>query len=198
MTAIMAAFKEWEHLLRSVEDQVVVYSDHKNLEYFNSSKILNRRQHRWAEFLQPFNFKVIYREGRLNEKADTLSRRRDYRPEGGGEIPENSVQKFFRPGQYELEPERMLLHSAALRKMTASKLSSSFEDQLRRAGLDDPEYIRILAIKKDPKKRDLSDKTISEQDGLLYVNSRWLVPDNKDLKNMILQAEHDSRVAGHF
>jgi len=54
----------------SVDDQILVYTDHKNLEYFNTTKTLNRRQHRWAEFLQPFNFKVIDREGRLNEKAD--------------------------------------------------------------------------------------------------------------------------------
>jgi hypothetical protein len=38
-----------------------------------------------AEFLQLFNFKVVYREGRLNKKADVLSRRRDYRLEEGGE-----------------------------------------------------------------------------------------------------------------
>jgi len=69
-------------MLMSVDDQILVYTDHKNLEYFNTRKTLNRRQHRGAEFLQPFNFKVIYREGRLNEKADSLSRRRDYRPEG--------------------------------------------------------------------------------------------------------------------
>jgi len=70
-------------MLMSVDDQILVYTDHKNLEYFNTTKTLNHRQHRWAEFLQLFNFKVIYREGRLNEKADALSRRRDYRPEAG-------------------------------------------------------------------------------------------------------------------
>jgi len=83
MAAIVAAFKEWAYMLISVDDLILVYTNHKNLEYFNTSKTLNGRQHRWAEFLQPFNFKVIYREGRLNEKADALSRRRDYRPEGG-------------------------------------------------------------------------------------------------------------------
>ena len=87
----MAAFKEWEHLLRSTRDQVVVFSNHKNVEYFNSSKILNRRQHRWAEFLQPFNFKVVYQEGRLNEKVDVLLWRRDNPPEEGGEIVENPM-----------------------------------------------------------------------------------------------------------
>jgi len=83
MAAIVAAFKEWAYMLMSVDDQILVYTNHKNLEYFNTTKTLNRRQHRWAEFLQPFNFKVIYREGRLNEKVDALSRRRVYRPEGG-------------------------------------------------------------------------------------------------------------------
>jgi len=67
-------------MLMSVDEQTLVYTDHKNLEYFNTTKSLNRRQHRGAEFLQLFNFKVIYREGRLNEKADALSRHRDYRP----------------------------------------------------------------------------------------------------------------------
>jgi len=67
----------------SVNDQILVYTNHKNLEYFNTTMTLNHRQHRGAEFLPPFNFKVIYREERLNEKADALSRHRDYRSEGG-------------------------------------------------------------------------------------------------------------------
>jgi len=64
MAAIVAAFKEWAYMLMSVDDQILVYTDHKNLEYFSTTKTLNRRQYRWAEFLQPFDFKVIYREGR--------------------------------------------------------------------------------------------------------------------------------------
>jgi len=83
MTPTVAAFREWEYMLRSLEDKITVYTDHKNLEYFNTTKILNTRRHRGAEFLQPFNFRAVYRKGRLNKKADALSRRRDYRPERG-------------------------------------------------------------------------------------------------------------------
>jgi len=64
-------------MLRSVEEQITVYTNHKNLEYFNTTKILTRRQHRWAEFLQSFNCRVVYVEERLNEKADALFRHRD-------------------------------------------------------------------------------------------------------------------------
>jgi len=79
----------------SVDDQILVYTDHKNLEYFNTTKTLNCRQDRWAEFLQLFNFKVIYRDGQLNEKGDDLSRRREYRPEGGSN---SKPFTFFRSG----------------------------------------------------------------------------------------------------
>ena len=128
----------------SVHDEITVFSDHKNLEYFNSTKVLNRRQHRWAEFLQPFRFKVVYREGRLNEKADTLSRRRDYRPEGGGE-PLEIPQKFFGPGQYEQVPaERVLISSARLAKMTTLKLSTPLVELLLTAAAADPLYQEMV------------------------------------------------------
>ena len=86
-------------MLISVDEMITVYTDHKNLEYFNTTKTLNRRQHRWAEFLQPFNFKVVYRAGRLKEKADALSRRRNYRPEGGSNsfLILKLVSTFFHP-----------------------------------------------------------------------------------------------------
>ena len=69
IAAIVAAFKEWAYMLMSVDDQILVYTDHKNLEYFNTTKTLNRRQHRWAEFLQRFNLKVNYREGRWMQRV---------------------------------------------------------------------------------------------------------------------------------
>ena len=46
MSAIVTAFKEWHHLFLAVKDEITVYTDHRNLEYFNSTKILNRRKNR--------------------------------------------------------------------------------------------------------------------------------------------------------
>ena len=46
MGAIVFSFKEWEHLLKSCEQEVTVFTDHKNLEYFNNTKVLTRRQAR--------------------------------------------------------------------------------------------------------------------------------------------------------
>jgi hypothetical protein len=41
MKAIMAVFTEWEHLLKSIKDQIEVFSDLKILKEINSTKILN-------------------------------------------------------------------------------------------------------------------------------------------------------------
>ena len=38
-----------------------------------TTKTLNRRQVRWAQFLTDFNFKLIHRTGKLNVQADALS-----------------------------------------------------------------------------------------------------------------------------
>jgi hypothetical protein len=41
--AIVSSFKEWRRYLESTEDSILVFSDHKNLEYFPTMKVLNHR-----------------------------------------------------------------------------------------------------------------------------------------------------------
>ena len=66
--------------MKSCQKQIMVWTDHKNLEYFNSTKSLTRRQARWAEFLSEFDFIVNYRPGEKNGKPDALSRCEDHCP----------------------------------------------------------------------------------------------------------------------
>ena len=70
MVVIVACFKVWTHYL--IGQRVVVYAGHTNLEYFNTTKILNCRQARWAEILSNFNFGITYRPWDKNSKADAV------------------------------------------------------------------------------------------------------------------------------
>jgi RNase H-like domain found in reverse transcriptase/Reverse transcriptase (RNA-dependent DNA polymerase)/Integrase zinc binding domain/Chromo (CHRromatin Organisation MOdifier) domain/Retroviral aspartyl protease len=81
LMAIIEAFKEWKHYLSGTTHQVKVYTDHKNLTYFTTTKELNKRQTRWSEFLSEFNFQIVYRKGSENGRADALSRRSDHMTE---------------------------------------------------------------------------------------------------------------------
>ena len=85
LLAIVRAFEEWRPELEGAKSTIKVLTDHRNLEYFMTSKLLNRRQARWSEFLSRFNFKIIFQPGHANGKADTLTRRLGDRPEEGDE-----------------------------------------------------------------------------------------------------------------
>ena len=60
-----------------------VVTDHKNLEYFSSTRMLTRRQVCWSEYLCAFNMVVRFRPGRLGGKLDALTRRWDVYPKEG-------------------------------------------------------------------------------------------------------------------
>ena len=60
LLAIVAAFDQWKVYLEGPEYQVLVLSDHKNLTYFTTTKVLNRRQVRWWEELSKFNYRIVY------------------------------------------------------------------------------------------------------------------------------------------
>ena len=83
LLAIVRAFEEWrpECAGTPVESPIKILTDHKNLEHFMTSKQLNRRQARWAEFLSEFNFRIAYRPGAQGTKPDSLTRRSEGLPE---------------------------------------------------------------------------------------------------------------------
>jgi len=179
-------------MLISVDDQILVYTDHKNLEYFITTKTLNRRQHRWAEFLQQFNFRIIYREGRLNEKADALSRRRDYRPEGGSN---SEPFTFFHPRQY-IGEEPVILRPQVLQTCQGFRLQTTFHEALMKAADSNQTYLAMLkALLKGDSKVDTN---FSIEKDLLLCKNRWYIPKDEGLRRTIVEAEHDSKIAGPF
>jgi hypothetical protein len=58
--AIFEAFCIWRHYLDGSALLIDVVTDHKNLEYFATTKVLNRRQACWSEFLCQFNLVICF------------------------------------------------------------------------------------------------------------------------------------------
>jgi hypothetical protein len=75
--AIVKSLSQWRADLARTDKRIQVFTDHKALEYFMTTKQLNQRQARWAEVLSEFFFTIVYRPGKQNEKADALTRRGD-------------------------------------------------------------------------------------------------------------------------
>jgi len=83
LLAIFEAFKIWRHYLERSALPIDVVTDHKNLEYFSTTKVLTHRQARWSEYLSQFNLVICFRPGCLGTKPDALTRRWDVYPKGG-------------------------------------------------------------------------------------------------------------------
>lgn len=81
LLAIIKALEEWRPELQGVQQDFDILTDHKNLEYFTTTKSLNQRQMRWSEFLSGFNFKITYRPGVKAARPDALSRKAEDRPD---------------------------------------------------------------------------------------------------------------------
>ena len=78
LLAIITGLEEWKHLLIGAKEPIKIYTDHRNLLFASKPQKISMRQAHWQEILSYFNYKVIYRPGNTNVRADSLSRRPDY------------------------------------------------------------------------------------------------------------------------
>ena len=77
--AVVRCLEAWRHFLEEVTIKFEIWTDHKNLKYFMKVQKLNRRQARWALYLSRFNFMLKHVPGSRMEKANSLSRRPDWK-----------------------------------------------------------------------------------------------------------------------
>lgn len=77
LLAIVVALQQWRVYAEGAPG-LTIFTDHKNLLHFTTTKELNRRQVRWSELLGQYKFQIKYTPGKDNGRADALSRRSDY------------------------------------------------------------------------------------------------------------------------
>lgn len=75
LLAIIRCFEEWSPHLESTGHCIQVLSNRRNLKYFVTTKLLNRCQPSWSEFLSRFDFKILYHPGKQRGKPDALTRK---------------------------------------------------------------------------------------------------------------------------
>jgi len=83
LLAIFKAFKSWCHYLEGPAFPIDIVTNHKNLEYFSTSKVLTQQQARWSEYLSSFNLIIRFLPGKLGTKPDALTRHWDIYPKEG-------------------------------------------------------------------------------------------------------------------
>ena len=172
MLAIVESMRHWRHYLEGSRHPIQVLSDHKNLTTFMTTKVLNRRQARWAELLASYDFVLLHTPGKKNP-ADGPSRRPDY--------SENPL------------PQGALIPSQALRLLPnfagvhAVVVPPSFQDEILASYLTDAVAQQHLP--------DLKSPWSTNSTGLLLHHGLVYVPE--PLRMSVLQQHHDAPLAGH-
>lgn len=156
MLAIVEAAKQWRSYLEGAKYTIQVWTDHKNLTTFTTTKILNRRQVRWYEQLSTLDILITYRKGSENARADALSRRQDYSGK-----PTERPRALLKQGKEGLKFNHELLATISVVE------DEGLEKRIKSAYKGDECAERIL---KEPTKEFLSDyQGLLRFKGLVYI-----------------------------
>ena len=192
--AIHEAFRIWRHYLEGSAAPVDVVTDHKNLEYFSTTKLLNRRQARWSEFLSQFNLVIRFRPGKLGTKPDALTRRWDlYLKEGGSDYATVNPQNL-RP----IFTQEQLSSSLRASKLYATTVSGAYVIDIEQLSKDIREAYPHDPISAAQLPNPAAPNWTLSEDGMLLLNQRTYVPDHDDLRLRVLRCKHDHPLAGHY
>src|SRR5258708_10602354 len=170
-------------------------TDHKNLEYFTSSKKLLCCQARWAEFLGQFNMKVQFRPGRLGSKPDALTHRWDVYMEGNNPEPAvTNVCPVFTIEQ---------LAGTPVLVCTRKKEEPTCRNDIDHDGLTESittGYVEDNLAKKICKQIKTTNQPDGwmERDGCLLFHEQKYVPNKGTLRLHTIHDHHDHPTAGHF
>jgi len=175
----------------------MAFTDHKNLEYINTTKLLNRRQACWVEILSQFNFKIVYCPAEKNTKADALSRRVNRKLEGEGEKEDLTI-RMFKPAQFQLGENEEALITSHIMAMKASQVEeSSWSKKILEAGILDQLWLGIRnALNAGQDYPGLQHYGIKHE--MVTCERCIYIPDSNALKLKVVHQCQDAKVAGHF
>lgn len=135
LMAIIQCFEAWRPELEGSAFLIHVLSNHKNLEYFMTTKSLSRRrQARWSEYLSRFNFRIVYQPGKMNGKADALTRR-------SGVLPTEEDERIIQQSRIMLKPENFLHINSA--EIPTDDPSDTFSSDSSLSDIDESDLAQL-------------------------------------------------------
>jgi len=190
LLAIIDCFRDMRAWLLGSPFPISVISDHKNLEYFMTTRTLNRRQARWAMFLTDYDFRLDWAPGRSNV-ADAPSRRPDYEPKKGDDTllcqdrrlltAKHTERLFSTSSTSENSPP-----PSNLALTTLSIDNSTLLERFKTAFREDVEWREAVVH---------GNSDFVAESGLIFHKGKLFVP--KPLRADVLYSRHDSFVSGH-
>jgi RNase H-like domain found in reverse transcriptase len=171
LLTVILGLKCWQHLLLGAKHLIKVYMDHKNLQYYQSPRDINRQVTRYLPFIMEFNITLIHKPGKTM-KADPLSHRLDF------DTGENDNKQVV------VLPSQLF---ATISNLTMTDLST-LEECLLQAQFDHPTEISTW---QKPNRLICSSTRLWTKQGYIVVVA------NDTLRREVVANHHDHITAGH-
>ncbi|RAL58881.1 hypothetical protein DID88_009301 [Monilinia fructigena] len=196
LLAIIKSMEEWRPELQGSQQEFEILTDHKNLEYFTTTKALNQRQVRWSEFLSHYNFRIVYRPGPNFATGDDerlKNRERIVLPADKFDIDlYNELKAGIHLAPTDLvvpaedKPIDELIDDAYRRSDMAHQLIAAIEDHhVRKWPVEFRKTLRVA----------MQDCYVANN--RIYYRERLWIPPDDELKVQIIYRMHSSGPAGH-
>jgi len=173
LLTIVEALTKWRQYLLDAKEPFEVWTDHENLKYFREPHKLNGQQARWYLKLQDYDFTLKHIPGKTNTKADILSRKDQVNTKEDNKDVQLLKDKLW---QRKMTAEVTMIP----RKMKMEEIDRLKE--IKRNTTREKEIIQAL---------EKEDGLTWEEDGVVYMEGRIYVPNNKKIKEEILKENHD-------
>ncbi len=171
------ALKNWRPLLAGSPHKIIIYSDHLNLQYWRLLQRISRRVAREVLELSEYDFEICHLPGRLNGRADALSRQLGY---DQGEDDNKDIivlpnHVFARASGVE--------HAPLMRRIITQEEMEPM----------DPVYQQDESLLKPW----IDAHQLKRIEGIWYKDGRRVVTGNMEHKRLFIQAHHNTPVYGH-
>ena len=175
LLSVVHSLRGWRHYLQGRPFTVV--TDNWAVKYIQTQPQLSRRQARWMETLQEYDFTIEHRPGPTNVVADALSRRPDHRPS------DNDI----------IAAICCALNLSSIVKPTADTVGA-----VRSSAIDDEQYQDLLRSTRTGARSDF----LIDDDLLYFVgtdaSSKRLYIPSGPLRAQLISEAHDSIISGHL
>ena len=219
LLAIIKCLEEWRPELQGTGEPFEIVTDHKNLEYFTTTKALSQHQVRWSEFLSSFNFQIVYRPGTKAARPDVLSCKWEDRPKSTNPDDDDRVKNCqhvllpperFDPVILEQLTEQLCsdLNTLKARPVVLTPATNrSIDELIDQAYARSPLAVSMLACLQDPDCRQWTPIIRKEirvamadcriVSGYIYVRGKLFLPPDDELRIQAIYRTHSSGPGGH-
>jgi hypothetical protein len=160
---------------------------HAHNNNFMFTKLLNRRQARWSEFLSRFDFKITYRLGVIEEKLDALTRRSEDLSKKEDERLQHQSQTILKSQNLNIAATNEALETLTTKQLWLQEYrEDSISDAILKDLRSQQRRFRYLTLA----------LCIEVNDRLMY-DDRIYVSSLNALRLRIVQDHHDAPAAGH-